>query len=351
MTPSIFYHPRMFSYSFGPSHPFKPERLRRAMDLLGAVAEIEVVDPGPGLPEDPLLVHDPAYVEAVRRYSPGVRLPHDSGFGPGDNPPFEGMFEATLAYTAGTLAAARAVRDGAILGCTLGGGLHHARKAQASGFCIFNDPAMAIAVLMERFERVAYVDIDLHHGDGVQWLWFDDPRVITCSIHQDGRTLYPGTGFVTETGAAFTSVNVPLAPGTTGDTWLWAIERGILPALAAFQPQAIVLEMGADPHFTDPLGHLMVSAQEWWQAIALVRDLGLPIVACGGGGYNMDSVARMWVGAILTILGLEIPDEVPAEHRIDSRTFRDTELPTPRGVGREEAERVIGYLEANVLGA
>ncbi|MBX7134905.1 MAG: hypothetical protein K1X67_19740 [Fimbriimonadaceae bacterium] len=335
MTPSIFYHPRMLSYSFGPSHPFKPERLSRAMNVLASVMEIDVVDPGPGDPDDPLRVHEPAYVDAVRSGNPGGRY----GFGPGDNPPFPGMFEATLAYGAGTLAAARAVRDGSQLGCTLGGGLHHARRSEASGFCIFNDPACAISVLKERFERVAYVDIDLHHGDGVQWLWYDDPNVLKCSIHQDGRTLYPGTGFVTETGASCSSINVPLEPGTTGDTWLWAFEHAILPALHCFKPGAVVLEMGADPHFSDPLGHLMVSAQEWWHAIATVRDLGLPLVACGGGGYNMDAVVRMWAGAVLTLWGQEIPPLVPG----------DRELPTPRGAGREQAERVVAYLEANVL--
>lgn len=347
--PRIAYHPRMLQYSFGPDHPFKPERLRRAMDLLTAVAEVEVYDPGPGLEEDLSRVHDPVYVEAVEtgRTSPNLDR---FGFGPGDNPAFEGMHGAALAYTAGTLAAAREVRDGARIGLTLGGGLHHAQRAFASGFCIYNDPAMAISILRERFERIAYIDIDLHHGDGVQAIYLDDPQVLTCSIHQDGRTLYPGSGFVHEVGRAGTSVNVPLAPGTSGDVWLGAFERGILAAVDRFQPEAVVLEMGADPHFMDPLGHLQVSAQEWIEAVRRVRDLGLPLVACGGGGYSVDSVVRMWAAAALTLCDLPVPDRLPADHHLPggSEAFWDILMP-PRGHGDEFADRVLSEFEALVL--
>lgn len=262
------------------------------------------------------------------------------GFGPGDNPPFAGMWEATLAYTAGTTAAARAVRDGAELATTLAGGLHHARRRQASGFCLANDCAMALSILRERFDRVAYVDIDLHHGDGVQWIFWDDPAVLTCSIHETGRTLYPGSGFVSEAGPAGTAVNVPLAPYTTGDVWLDAFRRGILPALGAFRPQAIVLQMGADPHYDDPLGHLRVTISEWLEAVRDVRDLGLPLVACGGGGYAAHVVPRAWASAILTLEHLPVPEEL----------VRDEITPGPRETGRAEAEAVLAELERVLAG-
>jgi acetoin utilization protein AcuC len=354
MQPKLYFHPRMLSYSFGPNHPFKPERLQRAVAMIEAIHDINIVDPGPGDRDDPLRVHDEDYVRAVASFQTGMEA-HQAllafGFWPGDNPPFAGMYEAALAFTAGTTAAARAVRDGAALGVSLGGGLHHARRREASGFCIFNDPAMAISILRERFDRVAYIDIDLHHGDGVQWIWYEDPSVLTCSIHESGRTLYPGTGFPQERGPAFTSVNVPLAAGTTGDVWLWALRNAILPAIERFRPQAIVLEMGADPHFSDPLGHLAIASQEWLEAVSLVRDQGVPLVACGGGGYNMDSVVRMWVAAFLTLHNLPLPIEIPSANRVPggSSTFYDSVLPQPRDSGRDEAEAVVRYLESEVL--
>jgi acetoin utilization protein AcuC len=268
------------------------------------------------------------------------------GFGTTDNPVFEGMFEASLAYLAGTVRAAEAVRDGAPLAFGIAGGLHHAQRSRASGFCVFNDPAVACAILREKFERVAYVDIDLHHGDGVQALFFDDPTVLTCSIHETGKRLYPGTGFVEERGAGDSSVNVPLEPFTTGDTWLWAFENGILPALRRFQPQAIVLQMGTDPHFLDPLGHLQVAAQEWLRAVEHIKALGLPIVAVGGGGYELSCVPRMWAAAVMTLSGIEFEDRIPASIPSEwgMQTFADRELPQPRNQGRSEAEATIDQL-------
>ncbi len=345
----------MLEYDFGPGHPLKPERLRRAIVLLGRYGFESPVDPGPGDPRDALRVHSEEFVEAVRRLSAdsgalGWEMAR-YGFGAGDNPPFCGMYEASLAYVAGTVEAAKAVRDGEKLAFNLSGGLHHARRAEASGFCVFNDPAIAVHILLEKFERVAYVDIDVHHGDGVQWLWYDDPRVLTCSIHQDGRTLYPGTGFVEETGEAFTSVNVPLWPGTTGDVWLWAFEEGVLPFLAAFEPQAIVLQMGTDAHFLDPLAHLQVSAQEWLRAVDLVKAVGAPIVAVGGGGYNLTTVPRMWAAATLTLAGIAFEDEIPADlaERWEMPRFFDAALPGPRGIGKEHAEQAVGRLREHLL--
>lgn len=341
MPGSFYYHPRMLAYSFGPSHPFKPERLARAVKTLEGIVDLQPIDPGTGQEEDLYRVHDQAYLEALRTASEGGAVPDlfAYGLGPGDNPPFEGMWEATLAFTAGTAAAARSVASGARLATTLAGGLHHARRSLASGFCLANDCAIALSILRGRYERVAYVDIDLHHGDGVQWIFWDDPAVLTCSIHETGRTLYPGSGFVDEVGPAGTSVNVPLAPYTTGDVWLDAFQRAILPAIAAFRPQVIVLQMGADPHYDDPLGHLQVTVAEWLAAVRLVRDLGLPLVACGGGGYAMHAVVRSWAAAILTLYEEPVPEELTL----------DDELPGPRDSGRAEAEATVASLEEGVL--
>jgi acetoin utilization protein AcuC len=359
--PNFYYHPRMMSYDFGPQHPLRPERLDRTMRLFEAVDKYSPVDPGPGTVEDVLRVHDAEYVEAVRTLS-GMsaheRAEEDArmwaypfGFGPGDNPAFSGMFGASLAYVAGSAEAARAVNRGECLAYGIGGGLHHARKAQASGFCIFNDPAIACHILREKHEKVAYLDIDVHCGEGVHWAFWDDPAVLTCSIHEDPRTLYPGVGFVHETDAYHTALSVPVLAGTTGDVWLWAFENTILPALEAYQPEAIVLQMGTDTHELDPLAHIRSSAQDWLAAVRHIRDLGLPIVALGGGGYNLTTVPRMWVAACLTLAGVEVPDRIPEPLATewDTPYFLDAHPAGPAGSGKAEAERVVAYVRDNHL--
>ncbi|MCB8932313.1 MAG: hypothetical protein M9921_08615 [Fimbriimonadaceae bacterium] len=345
----FFYHPRMLAYDFGPRHPLKPERLRRAVELIGQWG-IAPNDPGEGRLEDVLRVHDPLFVETVEGLSRGAFVNESvrrlTGFGTIDNPVFAGMFEASLAYVAGSVRAAEAVRDGARLAFGLAGGLHHAHRSRASGFCVFNDAAIALSVLRERFSRVAYIDIDVHHGDGVQFLFEEDPQVLTCSIHESPASLFPGTGRADDVGPAGTAVNVPLAAGTTGDVWLWAFEHGILEPITRFEPEAVVLQMGTDAHVDDPLGHLRVSAQEWLRAVVLVRELGLPIAALGGGGYNLDNVPRMWGAACVALAGGVVPDTLPedlAETWGIAGTF-DTELPEPRNRGREEAEAAVEVL-------
>lgn len=345
MLPNFFYHPRMLSYDFGPSHPLKPERLRRAIKLVEAYG-IQCQDPGLATEDDLLRVHAPDYIHAVRKLSEGRREPGHWGFGNLDNPTFPGMYEASLAYVGGAVRAAEAVKDGATLAFNISGGLHHARRAEASGFCVFNDAAVACSILRDRFKRVAYVDIDVHHGDGVQWIFYDDPSVLTCSIHEDGRTIYPGTGFTKETGREFSALNVPMQARTTGDVWLDAFERTVVPALRKFKPGAIVLQMGTDAHYLDRLGHLSLVAQEWLGAALAVRALGLPIVALGGGGYTLSTVPRMWVAACLTLGDVEFDDALPehlaAEMEVDR--FFDDALPQPREQGRMAAEQVVAEL-------
>jgi len=197
-----------------------------------------------------------------------------------------------------------------------------------------------ISILRERFDKVAYIDIDVHHGDGVQWIYYDDPTVMTISIHESGRTLFPGTGFVNETGAENTSINIPLEAYTTGDVWLWAFKEVVLRALEKFAPGALVLQMGADAHFDDPLAHLLVSVQEWLEAVRFVKAFDLPIAACGGGGYNLSSVPRMWSAASI-LLGEEKPPNI--------ERFYDPSLPQPRERGKKEAVRVVEELCENVL--
>ncbi|MBS1713738.1 MAG: acetoin utilization protein AcuC [Armatimonadetes bacterium] len=364
----MFFHDvRAESYDFGPQHPLRPERLSRTMALLRHVAPgLEVHVPPPATRADALRVHSEAYVEAVEALGadPKARGGAAYGFGPGDNPPFTGMYEAALHYSAAAAEGARRVADGLPLACAITGGLHHARREEASGFCIFNDPAIACSILRDRFDRVAYVDIDLHHGDGVQWIFYDDPSVLTYSVHESGRTLYPGTGFVRESGAGQTKVNVPLAAGTSGDVWADAVARTLPAALEAFLPQAVVFQTGADPHVLDPLGHLEVLAQDWLDVVRLVKSFGLPTVMVGGGGYERTTVPRMWTAAVLTMSGIDFDDRLGGPDDVlddgTGRTYRLADLApacrfsddvqtVDRGQGRSHAEAVVQDVLASVI--
>lgn len=351
----FYWHPLTLAYEFGPRHPLRPERLRRALTLFREVLGIEPVLASPSSAEALEAIHDPAYVDAIRRYSQGerddVKTMRAFGIGTQDCPPFSGMFESSLAYMGCAEAAARAVLGGARRGYNIAGGLHHARRAQAAGFCIFNDPAWACTLLRERFSRVAYVDLDVHHGEGVQYAFAEDPTVMTCSIHQDGKTLFPGTGFLDEHGPSYTALNVPLAPGTSGDVWLWAFRNTILPALERFQPDALVVQCGTDAHVHDPLARLQVRAQDWLAAVRDLHELNLPTVVLGGGGYNISVVPRLWLGAVCTFAEMPIPEQIPEPFASDwdMPTVFDPDDIAPLGGGRESAERVVELISSHHL--
>lgn len=338
----------MLEYDFGPKHPLKPQRVIDVMTVLG---NPKTTDPGLGSREDLLRCHRPEYIDAIAQADTLTREELAVfGIGPGDTTWFPGMYESALAYCAGTAAAARAVCDGEQVAIAIAGGLHHAQSDHASGFCVFNDVAIACHILRERFDRVLYVDIDLHHGDGVQALFYDDPTVATLSIHQSGRTLYPGTGFVNETGANYTSVNIPLDPYTTGEIWLESVTVVFRKLLDSFRPRAIVLQMGCDAHTCDPLGHLQVSVQDFLAAVRLVYDSGLPIVAAGGGGYHLGNVPRMWASAICILSGNPIPDRLPQglKNPYGGSEIIDPEEQTKRGQGESSASQVCAQVLANL---
>lgn len=351
MVPGFFFHPRMMEYDFGPRHPLKPVRLARTVALLKSVApETETCDPGYAEERDILRVHTEAYLETVR-LGPGASREElaEAGLEPGDTPAFPNMFEASMAYCGGAVAAANRLLADDPLAFNIAGGLHHAQKARASGFCVFNDPAIALSILKSRFSRLLYIDIDLHHGDGVQAIFQEDPDVATFSIHESGKTLYPGTGFLTEEGAGGSVVNIPLDAGTTGDVWLWAFREVFLPYVDWFRPQAIVLQMGCDAHTLDPLGHLQVSVQDWLGAVELVRATGLPVLACGGGGYEITNVPRMWVAAILTLAGLPIPEGAPSGIPPEWGAGRFLDLPPEAaGYGLATAQSVVEFWKAKL---
>ncbi len=341
MNRGVFLYSDAFQgYDMGPGHPMKPIRLRKTYELLreyGAFDRVELAEPEPCPVETLIHTHRQDFVQAVEHLDSGSQLPHSChryGFGTGDNPVFPGIFEASRLYTGGSLQAAVAIAEGrADVAVNIAGGLHHAHHARAAGFCVFNDCAVALRRLRERYERVAYVDIDVHHGDGVQELFYDDPAVLTISIHETGETLFPGTGFVREIGegrGVGYAVNVPIWPHTDDELWLQAWREAALPILRAFAPEAIVLQMGADAHALDPLAHICLTAQGWLEAVKDVMSIGAPIVGLGGGGYNMTTAPRMWALAAGALFGLGLPDETPESYAWHGEMPRLTDAALPR---------------------
>jgi acetoin utilization protein AcuC len=306
-------------YDFGKAHPMAPVRVELTMAL---ARELGVLSPGtvrvvPVEPaSDDLLatVHTPAYVEAVRTAGRTLAADLAHGLGTADNPVFPWMHEASALVTGATVGAARAVWEGGHdHGVNIAGGLHHAMPSLASGFCVYDDVAVAIRWLLDHGARkVAYVDVDVHHGDGVQAVFYDDPRVLTVSLHETGRTLFPGTGFPDETGgpdAPGSAVNVALPPGIGDAAWLRAFHAVVPPVVRAFRPDVLVTQQGCDSHALDPLAHLLLSVDGQRAAYSALHDLAHELcggrwVATGGGGYEIVQVVpRAWTHLLAVAAG------------------------------------------------
>ncbi len=352
----FYYHPRMLEYDFGKGHPLKPERLRRTFELVQQHTQVEILDPGL-CPENIIaLTHSIEYIEFIKSRSDEINRIKDDhcmnfGFGYGDCPYFPNAHLASQSYCGGSLQAARAVNDGASVAISLSGGLHHAQHAKASGFCIYNDAVIAIKELQKKYKKIAYIDIDVHHGDGVEMLMWEDANVLTCSIHQDGRTLYPGTGFVTDTPASGTSVNLGLLPESTANVWLNGFNDGILPAVKAFRPDAIVVQSGTDAHLWDPLAGQRLRSQDWLSAVSSMRNLDLPAVVLGGGGYHLECVPRMWLGAVCIWSGCPIPGYLGEVSRSEWNmpTIEDSFAADEFVSGETHVESQIDYIKRVII--
>ena len=340
------------SYDFGRGHPLRPLRLELTLALardLGVLDRPGVTVAAPaGSGDDTLaLVHDRDYIAAVKRAPDDLmgRLNNRYGLGSGDNPVFDRMHEAAALVTGASVDAARAVWTGtAQHAVNIAGGLHHAMRDRASGFCVYDDPAVAIAWLLQAgAQRVAYVDVDVHHGDGVQVAFYDDPRVLTVSLHESGSYLFPGTGFPGETGGAGaegTSVNVALPPGTDDAGWLRAFEAVVPPVLAAFRPEVLVAQLGCDTHVLDPLAHLAMSVDGQRTAYGLLHALAHEHcagrwVVLGGGGYEIVQVVpRSWTHALAEVTGAPLTGETPEDWREWARGRSGEHAPTQLSDGR-----------------
>jgi acetoin utilization protein AcuC len=340
----VMWDEALLGYNLG-DHPLDPVRVELTMALarkLGVLDRdgVTVVRPRPADEAALTRVHDPEYLAAVKA-APDHGFFSGYGLNTPDNPVFDGMHEASALVAGASLAAAEAVWQGrARRAVNIAGGLHHAMRAQASGFCIYNDPAVAIARLLDLgAERVAYVDVDVHHGDGVQAAFYRDPRVFTISLHQSPLSLFPGTGFAEETGgpgAEGMAVNVALPPGTGDAGWLRAFHAVVPSLLRRYRPQILVTQCGADTHRLDPLADLRLSVDGQRAAYLALRDLADQLcegrwVATGGGGYALvEAVPRAWTHLLAIATGepLDPATPTPAAWRELARQRRpDREVP------------------------
>ncbi len=325
----MLWDPAMTAYFFGDYHPMHPSRLEATARLaadLGLFDLPQVTRQSPEVLDDAglLTVHDAEYVAAVRRISadPSLRIP-GTGLDGEETPGFAGVHEAAARLAGGSLQAAEAILEGtAQHAVNFGGGMHHAHRDHSSGFCVYNDCAVGIRHLLDHgVGRVAYIDIDAHHGDGTQAIFWDDPRVMTISLHETGMSLFPGTGFANESGpegdAAGTAVNVAL-PTRTGDAeWLRAFHAVVPQLVRAFAPEVIVSQHGCDSHFKDDMTHLRLSVDAQREAALSIADLAAELaedrwIATGGGGYNaLDAVPRSWTHLIGIAAGRYLDPATP----------------------------------------
>lgn len=314
----------LLGYDFGPGHPLAPVRVELTMalaDALGVLDGVERVGVETAPEAELLRCHTPTYLDAVRRAGETMRADPAHGLGTPDDPVFPGMHEASALVAGASLLAAAAVVEGRTdHAVNVSGGLHHAMPDRASGFCVYDDPAIAIAwLLAQGVERVAYVDVDVHHGDGVQTIFWDEPRVLTISLHESGRTLFPGTGFAADIGgphAKGRAVNVALPAGTTDLGWHTAFDAVVPPLLAAFAPTVLLSQHGCDTHALDPLANLLLSVDGQRLAQLKLHDLAHQHcegrwIAVGGGGYELVQVVpRTWTHLLAIASGRPIDPDV-----------------------------------------
>jgi acetoin utilization protein AcuC len=341
----VVYDESLTSYDFGPSHPMNPIRVDLTISLaeqLGVLKGLPRVLAPDATDDDLATVHDPALIEAVIASSADPsRARLEFGLGSEDTPTFLNMHRASRHVVGASIEAARQVWSGQVdHAANIAGGLHHAMPDRASGFCVYNDVAVAIRWLLANgATKVAYVDVDVHHGDGVERIFYDDPRVLTISLHETGQMLFPGTGFPADAGgpdALGSAVNVALPPGTADAGWLRAFHAVVPPLLREFAPDVLVTQQGCDSHRDDPLAHLALSVDGQRASYLALHDLAHEVssgrwVAFGGGGYAVvDVVPRAWTHLLAAVAGSSIDTalETPVAWREDIRERLGVGAPT-----------------------
>lgn len=344
MTSGIFFSDQFTKFDLGEGHPMNKNRMISAWKLFNdiGVKDTTIYSPSPANQEDIEAVHSSKYVEEVKKLAKEAvksrnLSSREFGLGTGDCPVFPEMFDASLLIAGGTLEATKLVLNGHLKNAfILLAGLHHAQQSNASGFCYFNDMSVAIQYLRKQGYRVAYIDTDLHHGDGVQALHYNDPDVLTISFHESGQYLYPGTGFSNEIGgegAEGSSVNLPFFPYTYDEIYQKSFTSFVPQIVDQFDPDFIIWQAGVDGHANDPLGHLMLTTNSFelvGKTINYMADKYCDgkLIAAGGGGYNPFSIARSWFIEFSTINHqTSVPSKIPDNWKIDFEKRYNTEAP------------------------
>lgn len=364
---SFIYNKELASFSYGEGHPMRPLRLRLCLELIGALGldkleGAEFITARLASEEDLLLIHTPEYLKILKEADSGVLPAKGSAFGlgAGDNPVFKGVYRWSKLSTGASAEAARFALSGGKRAFNIAGGLHHAMRDRASGFCYINDAAIAVQILVNEGKRVAYVDIDAHHGDGVQQAFYGTDRVLTISLHESGKSLFPGTGFVEEVGigeGTGYSVNVPLTAGT-GDRGFLRAFQAVVPALIrAFSPDVLITQLGADSLHNDPLTSLNLTIRGFEVMARAFSSFNLPWVALGGGGYDIGATARAWAVAWAVMNNIEAPEEIPLDfikrypEFFRDQTLRGAEWTEEEPAEAEETERALEFIEGQILPA
>lgn len=331
----FIYSSEQLDYKFSETHPFNQKRLQLTMDLLkqiNALQPEQIKKARVATDEELLLGHDAAYIDIVKKAGHGELRNGEGevyGIGTEDTPIFKNMHEASAMFVGGTLTACDYVMQGKTNhALNLGGGLHHGFHGKASGFCIYNDSTVAIKYMQKKYDaRILYIDTDAHHGDGVQWSFYDDPNVCTLSIHETGRYLFPGTGAVTERGNGEgygTSFNIPLDAFTEDGSFLEVYETAIREVIAHFKPDVILTQNGADAHYFDPLTHLYSTIKTYEVIPKIAHELAHEFcegrwIAVGGGGYDIWRVVpRAWSMVWLAMTNQQVPTGAIPQEWLDN---------------------------------
>jgi len=370
MNTGFIYTDAYLDYDYGLTHPLRIIRLKLTYGLIKSyglldLPSVQFIPTIKAEEKDLAAFHSEEYLNILKQANEGYPMEdaYFYGLGPGDNPIFPGLFNLSLLLTGATLQAVDFVADGkGEIAFNIAGGLHHAMRARASGFCYINDPVIGIMRLLNRGKRVAYIDIDAHHGDGVQKAFYETNQVLTISLHESGHTLFPGTGFEYEIGEGEGegySVNLPFPPHTEDEVYVRVFDEVVPELVHAFKPDVVVTQLGVDTFYDDPLTNLHLSIFGFERILKKIKNLAPRWVALGGGGYNISNVARAWTLAWAVMNGIELNEKLPksflkeaVEFGIEEKELRGRLGTPPHSQNKEnrmEMERVVHYIKETVL--
>lgn len=370
MENAFIYTDAYLDYDYGPTHPLRIIRLKLTYGLIKSyglldLPSVQFIPTIKAEEKDLAAFHSEEYLNILKQANEGYPMEdaYFYGLGPGDNPIFPGLFNLSLLLTGATLQAVDFVADGkGEIAFNIAGGLHHAMRARASGFCYINDPVIGIMRLLNRGKRVAYIDIDAHHGDGVQKAFYETNQVLTISLHESGHTLFPGTGFEYEIGQGEGegySVNLPFPPHTEDEVYVRVFDEVVPELVHAFKPDVVVTQLGVDTFYDDPLTNLHLSIFGFERILKKIKNLAPRWIALGGGGYNISNVARAWTLAWAVMNGIELNEKLPesflkeaVEFGIEEKELRGRLGTPPHSQNKEnrmEMERVVHYIKETVL--